>query len=93
MDTIRNVVGQRESEKALQLGRLYSGEEALKVGLIDELVPETSVLDHAKQELLKWTQIPSMSNICSVVVIQLLQSHFAVYKLLECIEFCLQSVY
>lgn len=59
MDTIRNVVGQRESEKALQLGRLYSAEEALKVGLIDELVPETSVLDHAKQELLKWTQIPS----------------------------------
>ena len=30
-------IGQRESERALQLGHLYSGEEALQVGLIDQL--------------------------------------------------------
>ena len=33
-----STIGHRESERALQLGHLYSGEEALKVGLIDELV-------------------------------------------------------
>ena len=38
MDTMIGTIGNRESERALQLGHLYSGEEALKVGLIDELV-------------------------------------------------------
>jgi len=33
-----STIGHRESERALQLGHLYSGEEALQVGLIDELL-------------------------------------------------------
>jgi Delta3-Delta2-enoyl-CoA isomerase len=55
---MKNVIGHRESERALQIGRLYSSEEALKVGLVDEVVPESDVVQHAKDELNKWLQVP-----------------------------------
>jgi 3,2-trans-enoyl-CoA isomerase len=58
MDSMKNVVGHREAERALQLGRLYSADEALKVGLVDEVVPETAVVQHAKEELVSWLQVP-----------------------------------
>jgi 3,2-trans-enoyl-CoA isomerase len=38
MDTFKLVVGQREAELGLQLGKLYSVEEAKQIGLIDEIV-------------------------------------------------------
>jgi len=58
METMQNVIGHRESERALQLGKLYSADEALKVGLVDEVVPEDTVVQHAKEELIKWLQVP-----------------------------------
>lgn len=53
-----NVVGHRETEKGLQLGLLYSTPEALKVGLVDELVPEDKVLSTATETMTKWLAIP-----------------------------------
>ena len=47
-------VGQRESERALALGHLYSPAEALKVGLIDEAVAGDKVLEVAEAQLKKW---------------------------------------
>jgi len=50
-------VGQRESERALALGHLYSPAEALKVGLIDEAVAGDKVLEVAEAQLKKWMAI------------------------------------
>lgn len=61
-DTLINTVGHRETEKALQLGTLYSGEHALKVGLIDELVAPADVITKAKEQMKIWLQIPTTAR-------------------------------
>lgn len=53
-----NTVGHRTTEMALQLGLLYSPADALKVGLVDQLVPEDQVLTTASQAMTKWLAIP-----------------------------------
>lgn len=58
MDTMMNTVGHRTSEIALQLGLLYSPSEALKIGLVDQLVPEDQILTTATQTMTKWLAIP-----------------------------------
>merc|ERR1711970_1651505 len=58
IDTMVNVIGQRESERALQLGHLYSGEEALKVGLIDELVAPAEMEERVQVQLKQWLKVP-----------------------------------
>lgn len=58
MDTMVNTVGHRTSEVALQLGLLYNPQDALKVGLVDLLVPEDQVLTTATQTMKKWLAIP-----------------------------------
>jgi len=50
-------VGQREAERALALGKLYSPSEAQKTGLIDEAVDSTEVNATAVAELKKWISI------------------------------------
>jgi len=50
-------VGQREAEKSLALGKLYSPSEALSVGLIDEAVESSAVTATAEAELKKWMAI------------------------------------
>ncbi|KAG5279388.1 hypothetical protein AALO_G00077260 [Alosa alosa] len=57
-DTMVNTVGHRETEKALQLGLLYSAPDALKIGLVDQLVPQESVLSTATETMTKWLAIP-----------------------------------
>ena len=37
MDSFKNCTGYRNAELALLLGKLYSPEEALKIGAVDEL--------------------------------------------------------
>uniref|UniRef100_A0A4W6F1T2 Enoyl-CoA delta isomerase 1, mitochondrial n=1 Tax=Lates calcarifer TaxID=8187 RepID=A0A4W6F1T2_LATCA len=57
-DTMVNTVGHRTTELALELGLLYSPSEALKVGLVDLLVPEDEVLTTATKTMTKWLAIP-----------------------------------
>nr|XP_019963211.1 PREDICTED: enoyl-CoA delta isomerase 1, mitochondrial [Paralichthys olivaceus] len=57
-DTMVNTVGHRTTEMALELGLLYSPSEALKIGLVDQLVPEDQVLTTATQTMTKWLAIP-----------------------------------
>lgn len=57
-DTMVNTVGHRQTEISLQLGLLYSAPEALKIGLVDQLVPEESVLSTATEAMTKWLAIP-----------------------------------
>jgi len=52
-------VGQREAERALALGRLYSPSEALSVGLLDETAEASAVAATAEAELKKWMKIDS----------------------------------
>lgn len=59
-DTMINTVGHRTTEIALELGLLYNSSEALKVGLVDQLVPEDQVLTTATQTMTKWLAIPGM---------------------------------
>lgn len=57
-ETMSNTVGHRTTELALQLGLLYNPAEALKVGLVDQLVPEDQVLATSMQTMAKWLAIP-----------------------------------
>lgn len=57
-DTMINTVGHRTTEMALQLGLLYSPAEALKIGLVDQLVPEDQVLTTATETMTKWLAVP-----------------------------------
>ncbi|ELU15882.1 hypothetical protein CAPTEDRAFT_195994 [Capitella teleta] len=61
-DTMTNTIGHREAEKALQLGLLYSGENALDVGLIDELVPPEKVMQTAQVQMQTWLKIPDLAR-------------------------------
>ncbi|KAI3360224.1 hypothetical protein L3Q82_014534, partial [Scortum barcoo] len=57
-DTMTNTVGHRTTEMALELGMLYNSTEALKIGMVDQLVPEDQVLTTATQTMTKWLAIP-----------------------------------
>ena len=59
-DTMVNTVGHRTTEMALELGLLYNSSEALKIGLVDKLVPEDQVLTTATQTMTKWLAIPGI---------------------------------
>lgn len=53
-----NTIGHQAAERALQLGTLFSPAEALKVGLVDEVVPEDQVHSKARSVMAKWFTIP-----------------------------------
>ncbi|XP_074552456.1 enoyl-CoA delta isomerase 1, mitochondrial [Halichoeres trimaculatus] len=57
-DTLTNTVGHRTSEISLELGLLYNPQDALKIGMVDLLVPEDQVLTTAAQTMKKWLTIP-----------------------------------
>lgn len=56
-ECMRSTIGQRRTEQALQLGTLFSPDEALKVGLVDAVVEEAELMETATQEMLKWIKI------------------------------------
>ncbi|KAM9392636.1 enoyl-CoA delta isomerase 1, mitochondrial [Pholidichthys leucotaenia] len=57
-DTLVNTVGHRATEMALELGMLFSPAEGLKMGLVDQIVPEDEVLSTATQTMTKWLAVP-----------------------------------
>jgi 3,2-trans-enoyl-CoA isomerase len=59
-----NTIGHREAERALQLGTLFSPAEALKVGVVDEVVPEDQVHSKARSVMTKWLAIPGKEQAC-----------------------------
>jgi len=58
-ETMINTIGHRETERALMLGHMYSGEEALKVGLVDSLVPQDALQQAVEEEMKLWLSIPA----------------------------------
>lgn len=57
-DAFRNTIGQRETERALQLGLLYSPADALKVGLVDEITSQEQVMSTTYQHVETYLEIP-----------------------------------
>jgi 3,2-trans-enoyl-CoA isomerase len=55
-----NTIGNRESEKALQLGLLYSPEEAARINLVDQVVAPDELLAKAEEQMQIWLKIPSI---------------------------------
>lgn len=61
-DNYVNTIGHRAAERALQLGTLFPPAQALKVGLVDEVVPEDQVHSKARSVMAKWFTIPDHSR-------------------------------
>ncbi|XP_006893946.1 PREDICTED: enoyl-CoA delta isomerase 1, mitochondrial [Elephantulus edwardii] len=57
-DSAVNAIGYRAAEQALQLGLLFPPAEALKVGLVDQVVPEDQVQSTALSVMAQWLAIP-----------------------------------
>lgn len=58
LDSMVNVVGRKTGERALKLSELFLPAEALKIGLVDEVVADDAVLESARREVKKWLQVP-----------------------------------
>jgi len=59
-------IGFRQGEMALSLGTLFTPEQALDVGLVDQLVSdEEDVIEMSKKTALSWTQIPPHARVAS----------------------------
>lgn len=66
-DVLVNTIGHRQAEKMLMLGEQYSGKEAIKYGLVDEIVSQEKVLETAEAEMLKWLKIPGWFTTCYLI--------------------------
>jgi len=58
-------IGFRKAEEALSLGKLYSPNEALQLGLVDRLVGKDSVLDTSYEVATHWAKIPPQARVAS----------------------------
>ncbi|CAO2642156.1 Enoyl-CoA delta isomerase 1, mitochondrial [Lemmus lemmus] len=61
-DTFVNTIGHRAAERALQMGMLFPPAEALKVGVVDEVVPEDQVFSKTRSVMAQWLTIPDHSR-------------------------------
>lgn len=65
-DTMINTVGVRQTEMALQLGTLFSPEEALKIGMVDEVAHDLeSATALAESKLKEFLKIPGTARYLS----------------------------
>lgn len=58
-----NTIGHRHTERSLQLGELYSPQQALSIGLVDKIVPQESVLKSVEEEMARWLKIPGKRTV------------------------------
>merc|ERR1711982_308486 len=69
-------IGFRAAEKALSLGQTFTPEEALQIGLVDELIQQNNnnnkddddddfILKKAYEQALYWSNIPNQARIAS----------------------------
>jgi Delta3-Delta2-enoyl-CoA isomerase len=65
-----DTIGLRKAELSLQLGQLYSPEEALQINLVDEIVPKQEVKQRAGEVLQTLIMIPSQARYASKMLIR-----------------------
>jgi len=70
VDTMLQTVGHRECERALQLGSLYKVDDALRIGLIDEVKPMADVLPTAQATMKEWLKIPAAARYLSKLALR-----------------------
>jgi len=58
-------IGMRRGEAALSLGTLYNSEQAVEIGLVDEIVPLENVMTRSKEVALQWASIPPHARVAS----------------------------
>jgi 3,2-trans-enoyl-CoA isomerase len=63
-------VGQREAEKALALGTLFSPDEALRIKLVDEVIPQQEVLIRSEQVAIQWAKVPPHARVASKMLMR-----------------------
>merc|ERR1712137_435211 len=63
VDLMIRTIGHRNTEKSLALGTLYNCEEALEIGLVDEI--NDHVIERAYEVASIWSKIPSQARIQS----------------------------
>ncbi|XP_074866404.1 enoyl-CoA delta isomerase 1, mitochondrial isoform X2 [Carettochelys insculpta] len=61
-DTMVNTIGNRATERSLQLGLSYSPAEAHRIGLVDQLVPEEKMQSAAAEVMSQWLAVPAHSQ-------------------------------
>lgn len=64
-DTMLNTIGHRETEQALQLGKLYNPTEALAAGLVDQIVEADQMSVTVNETMKRWLKIPGMFDYVS----------------------------
>lgn len=71
VDTMRNTIGDRQTELSLTQGRLYQTEEALKIGLIDEIATtKEEGIQKAEQFLSTFARISPQARTASKLSIR-----------------------
>lgn len=61
-DTITNTIGFRKAERALQLGYMFTTDEAKACGLIDKIVPPDQIMAVAHEEMKKMFAVPDFAR-------------------------------
>ncbi len=55
--------GQRTTEKSFQMGLLYKPDRALRIGLVDEVVEPSELLNTARKQMSNWLQVPDHARV------------------------------
>ena len=56
---MKNTIGFRECEKSLQLGLMFTPQQALKLNLVDQLTSSQDLIEQAELQMNQWLKIPS----------------------------------
>jgi Delta3-Delta2-enoyl-CoA isomerase len=56
---MKNTIGVRECEKALQLGVMFTPQQALDIKLVDQLAESKDLIEQAELQMIQWLKIPS----------------------------------
>ncbi|XP_047139608.1 enoyl-CoA delta isomerase 1, mitochondrial isoform X2 [Hydra vulgaris] len=62
-ESLKLLVGHREAERMLSLGILSTPSEALKIGIVDQVVPPEHLLTCCITEMEKWLKVPDVGRI------------------------------
>lgn len=62
VDSMERMVGYRQAELSCQKGIMMTSEQALKIGLVDEVVTPEIVLEKAQNEMQSWLKIPDFAR-------------------------------
>lgn len=58
-----NAIGPRKSMLAVQKGQMFGLDECVKLGLVDQVVPDMNLIDSAEKEILSFLELPSKARI------------------------------